>query len=63
MSNPVVGVDLANGKDRTVVAIPIEEYQRLVKDSKILAALYAEGVDNWDWYDDFLKKFEEELSE
>jgi hypothetical protein len=32
------------------VTIPKEEYEDLIRSKKILDALYAGGVDNWDWY-------------
>lgn len=38
-----------------MVEIPESEYKALKKDSRILAALEAGGVDNWEWYCDSLK--------
>jgi len=37
------------------VTITQKEYDSLLEDSKILQALYAGGVDNWQWYDESLK--------
>ena len=39
------------------VTITQKEYDSLIKDSEILQALYAGGVDNWEWYDQSLKDF------
>jgi len=36
------------------ITITTEEYRQLQHDSKILAALYAGGVDNWEWYGESL---------
>lgn len=33
------------------VQIPVKEYQRLLESDAILDALYAAGVDNWEFYD------------
>ncbi len=33
------------------VTITREEYDDLLEDSAILHALYAGGVDDWEWYD------------
>ncbi len=32
------------------VTISKEKYEQLLKDSELLAALEAGGVDNWEWY-------------
>lgn len=37
------------------VTISKAEYEALKRDSMILAALYAGGVDNWEWYSESLK--------
>lgn len=37
------------------ITIPLKFYNELVRDSQILNALYAGGVDNWDWYYESLK--------
>lgn len=37
-------------KTINMVTITEEEYKALKKDSAILAALYAGGVQDWDWY-------------
>lgn len=36
------------------VTISKAEYARLLEDSKVLAALRAGGVDNWEWYSESL---------
>lgn len=41
------------------VTISKEEYEELLKSQKILDALYAGGVDNWEWYDASLEDIEE----
>ncbi len=33
------------------VRVPKEEYDELVADSKLLAALFAAGVDNWEGFE------------
>jgi hypothetical protein len=38
-----------------LVEIPETEYAALQRDSAILAALHAGGVDNWEWYGDSLR--------
>lgn len=38
-------------------------YENLIKDSRILHALYAGGVDNWEWYDESLAVLREEDDE
>jgi hypothetical protein len=37
------------------ITITTKEYESLLKDREILQALYAGGVDNWEWYSDSLK--------
>ena len=39
------------------VLISVEEYENLKRDSAILAALEAGGVDNWEWYSESLRDF------
>lgn len=41
------------------VTVPKTEYEQLLEDSKILHALYAGGVDNWEWYDESLSSLED----
>lgn len=36
------------------ITIPTVRYKQLLHDSKILNALYAGGVDNWEWYGEAL---------
>lgn len=40
------------------VQISKYEYKKLVHDQKVLNALYAGGVDNWEWYDASLETLE-----
>lgn len=42
------------------VTIPIERYKQLLRDSKVLNALEAGGVDNWEWYGEALESMEDE---
>ncbi len=42
------------------VTIKQEEYDDLLEDSRILQALYAGGVDNWEWYDASLEDMPDE---
>lgn len=46
-------------EETNTVSIPVDEYQRLLESSDILAALEAGGVDNWEWYDESLKSLRE----
>ena len=41
------------------VEILKSEYERLVKADRILTALMAGGVDNWEFYDDAMSTIEE----
>jgi hypothetical protein len=41
------------------ITIPRDEYDELCHDQRILQALYAGGVDNWEWYDESLEEFRE----
>jgi hypothetical protein len=41
--------------DPDFVVVGVEEYNALKRDSMVLAALYAGGVDNWEWYDESLR--------
>ena len=44
-----------------MISIPKKKYDELLKNSEILEALYAGGVDNWEWYEESLKEiFKEE---
>lgn len=50
------------------VTISKQEYDNLVRDSRLLEALHAGGVDNWDWYwdsihDNFPEYFENDEEE
>lgn len=45
--------------DKTVT-ITIAEYEMLKYDQKVLNALYAGGVDNWEWYGEALSELNEE---
>lgn len=42
------------------VTIPKSEYLELLHDQKVLYALYAGGVDNWEWYGEALGELEDE---
>jgi hypothetical protein len=41
------------------VTISKTEYEELLESQKILNALYAGGVDNWEWYDASLEDLED----
>lgn len=41
------------------VTISMKEYKELTEASAILDALYAAGVDNWEWYGDALDAMED----
>ena len=42
------------------VTISKTEYDKLIEDQLILQALYAGGVDNWEWYDESLSDLQED---
>ena len=46
--------------DQEVITISKSEYLRLQKVDEILEALYAGGVDNWEWYGASLENLEDE---
>lgn len=41
------------------VTISKKYLEELERESRILSALYAAGVDNWEWYDDALADIED----
>ena len=43
-----------------MIEITEERYKELMHSEKVLNALYAGGVDNWDWYDESLSELEDE---
>ncbi len=45
------------------VTISKEKYEQLLRDSELLAALEAGGVDNWEWYYESTKHLYEEEDE
>lgn len=53
--------------DEETITVPQWKYLRLREDSKILAALMAGGVENWDWYEESLEAadidFDEETTD
>ena len=42
------------------VTISKAEYEQLLEDQQFLKALYAAGVDNWEWYEEALNILDEE---
>lgn len=42
------------------VEITVKEYKRLLESQRILDALEAAGVDNWEWYGDALSSLDED---
>ena len=38
--------------DNQTVTISLDEYNKLIEDSKLLDALFAAGVDNWEGYEE-----------
>ena len=45
------------------VTLSRAEYDELVKNDRILNALYAGGVDNWEWYGESLQDLWDEEEE
>ena len=46
--------------DKNTVTISIEEYESLLEDRRILRALKAAGVDNWEGYEHAFEDEDEE---
>lgn len=46
-----------------VIFIQRKEYEYLKKRNRVLGALEAGGVDNWDWYSDSINKYYPEYFE
>ena len=42
------------------IIISVERYNELIRSEKILNALYAGGVDNWEWYEEALENMDDE---
>ena len=42
------------------ITLSVKRYNELIHAEKILAALRAAGVDNWEWYDEALSELSEE---
>jgi hypothetical protein len=42
------------------ITISVERYNELIRSEKILNALYAGGVDNWEWYEEALENMDDE---
>lgn len=55
----VEGTNQAHSEESTDTNVTIskEEYENLCEDQRMLNALQAAGVDNWDWYDDAMEMF------
>lgn len=45
------------------VIVPTDRFNELLRNERILYALEAAGVDNWEWYGDALEEFWEEEDE
>ena len=45
------------------VTITKKHYNDLLEDSRLLQCLQNAGVDNWDWYSEALKEFNEDDEE
>jgi hypothetical protein len=46
--------------EKETITITVERYEELLEAEKILNALYAGGVDNWEWYEEALEGIEDE---
>ena len=42
------------------ITISVERYNELIRSENILNALYAGGVDNWEWYEEALENMDDE---
>ena len=51
-----------NTQEKTIT-ISEDEYKRLLQDSRFLDCLENAGVDNWDWYEEAWKAYEERYPE
>lgn len=47
---------------KNTIEVNEEDYLRLVEDSAFLEALRAAGVDNWEWFDEAVRIFNENHS-
>lgn len=54
---------LGNSINIENILVPKAEYEELIEDSKILGALRAAGVDNWDGYSYVMEMMEDEDNE
>lgn len=45
------------------ILISVPEYDQLCDDARFLSALMQAGVDNWDWYGEALRIYNEDLEE
>lgn len=41
--------------DESTIEITVDKYNELIRDQKMLYALYAMGVENWDGHDEALE--------
>jgi hypothetical protein len=49
-----------NNNMEGTITITEKEYNNLLEDSRLLQCLRNAGVDNWDWYSEALKEFDED---
>ena len=45
------------------IGVPLDDYEKLVRDQAELNFLYQCGVDNWEWYDEAMDLFSKWLDE
>jgi hypothetical protein len=50
-------------QENQTITISIREYEDLIDDSLFLNALRNAGVDNWEWYGEAIREYEEEKKE
>lgn len=49
--------------DGDVVTMSLDEYEGFLRNEAFENALLRNGVDNWDWYDEAMQDYREELEE
>ncbi len=56
-------MDNLKDKEDENITITKKEYDRLFDDSLFLNCLFANGLDNWEWYETALEEHEEKRGE
>ena len=49
--------------DVVMATLPLNELLELMEDSRFLEVLYSNGVADWEWFDDALKEYNDEVKD